>query len=64
MKNKKKRSSGGKTAMVVLCVCLGLILTVLLGVTGIQMAQAVSDLLTLLCAIPIHLHVLKTMERE
>ena len=33
MKNKKKRSSGGKTAMVVLCVCLGLILTVLLGVT-------------------------------
>ena len=41
-----------------------LILTGLLGVTGIQMAQAVSDLLTLLCAIPIHLYVLKTMERE
>ena len=41
-----------------------LILTALLGVIGIQMAQAVSDFLTLLCAIPIHLHVLKTMERE
>ena len=33
MKNKNKRGSGGKTAMVVLCVCLGLILTVLLSVT-------------------------------
>ena len=34
MKNKKKsRSSGGKTAMIVLCVVLGVILTALLGVT-------------------------------
>ena len=41
-----------------------LILTALLGITGIQMAQACADLLTLLCAIPIHLHVIKTMERE
>lgn len=32
-KNKNKRSSGGKVAMVVLCVCLGLILTALLSVT-------------------------------
>ena len=41
-----------------------LILTALFDVTGIQMSQAVSDGLTLLCAVPIHLHVLKTMERE
>ena len=34
----------------------------LLGLTGVQMAQAVADLLTLLCAIPIHIYVLKTME--
>ena len=34
MKNKKnRRSSGGKTALVVLCIILGLILTALLGVT-------------------------------
>ena len=31
--NKKSRSSGGKTALVVLCVILGVILTALLGVT-------------------------------
>lgn len=39
-----------------------LILSGTLGLTGIQMAQSVSDALTLVCAIPIHLHVLKTME--
>ena len=32
------------------------------GLLGIQMAQAVSDLLTLACAIPIHIHVMRTME--
>ena len=31
------------------------------GLTGIQMAQAVSDFCTLLCAIPIHIHVLRTL---
>ncbi len=39
-----------------------LILSGTLGLTGIQMAQSVSDALTLACAIPIHLYVLKTME--
>ncbi len=38
-----------------------LLLTELLGLTGTQMAQAISDLLTLCCAIPIHIHVLKTL---
>ena len=33
------------------------------GETGIQVTQAVSDLLTLLCAIPIHLLVLRTMPK-
>lgn len=36
----------------------------LFGLTGVQIAQTVSDLLTLACAIPIHIHVLKTMEPE
>ena len=31
------------------------------GLLGIQMAQAVSDLLTLLCAIPIHIYVMRTL---
>ena len=31
------------------------------GLVGIEMAQAVSDLLTLLCAIPIHIHVMRTL---
>lgn len=34
------------------------------GLTGIQMAQAVADLLTLACAIPIHLYVMRTLERK
>ena len=33
-----------------------------LGLTGVQMTQAVSDLLTLACAIPIHIYVLKNLE--
>lgn len=32
------------------------------GLIGVQMAQAAADFLTLLCAIPIHIYVLKTME--
>ena len=38
------------------------ILFATLGLLGIEMAQAVSDLLTLLCAIPIHIHVMRTLE--
>jgi putative MATE family efflux protein len=38
------------------------ILFATLGLLGIQMAQAVSDLLTLVCAIPIHIHVMRSME--
>lgn len=34
----------------------------LLGLTGLQMAQTIADICTLLCAIPIHIHVLKTLE--
>ena len=40
---------------------LVLILSATLGLLGIQMAQAVSDLLTLICAIPIHLHVMRSL---
>ncbi|MBQ9347429.1 MAG: MATE family efflux transporter, partial [Oscillibacter sp.] len=34
------------------------ILPAFLGLTGIEISQSVADLLTLLCAIPIQLHVL------
>ena len=34
------------------------------GLLGIQMAQAVADVLTLACAIPIHLYVMRTLERK
>ncbi len=40
------------------------ILSWLFGVTGIQMAQMVSDILTVACAVPIHLYVMKTMEKH
>ena len=40
------------------------LLNYFLGLTGVQMAQTVADLLTLACAIPIHIYVLKTMERK
>lgn len=40
-----------------------LILTALLGATGVQSAQAVADLLTFLSAIPIHIYVMKTMNK-
>ena len=39
------------------------ILSALLGLTGIQMTQMVSDLLTLACAIPIQLRALKAMSQ-
>jgi Na+-driven multidrug efflux pump len=39
------------------------ILSSLLGLTGIQMAQSTADLCTLLCAIPIHLHVMRTIKK-
>jgi putative MATE family efflux protein len=42
---------------------LVLILSAGLGVLGIQMTQMVADILTFLFAIPIHVHVLKTMEK-
>ncbi len=38
-----------------------LILSQVLGLLGIQMAQAVADVLSFLCAIPIHLSVLKSI---
>ena len=38
-----------------------LILPLFLQETGLQMAQSVADVLTVLCAIPIHLHVMKTL---
>ena len=40
-----------------------LILSALLGVTGLQMAQAVADAITLVISIPIQIHVLKTLEK-
>lgn len=40
------------------------ILTALFGLTGIQLSQAAADLATLLCAIPIHIYVLKTMSAD
>ena len=42
---------------------LVLILSASLGVLGIQMTQMVADILTFLFAIPIHVHVLRTMEK-
>ena len=40
-----------------------LILPLLFGLTGIQMAQAVADACTLAVAIPVHIHVMKTMKK-
>jgi len=42
---------------------LVLILSSTLGVLGIQMTQACADALTFLFAVPIHIHVMKTMEK-
>ncbi len=40
------------------------ILSSLFGITGIQMTQMISDFLTLACAVPIHIYVMKTMEKS
>ena len=41
-----------------------LLLPLAFGVLGIQMAQAVSDLCTLLCAIPLQMYILRMISRE
>lgn len=41
-----------------------MILSSVFGLTGVQMSQSVADFATLLCAIPIHIYILKTMERK
>ena len=41
-----------------------LILPIFLNATGIQMAQSAADVLTVLCAIPIHLHVINGMQKN
>jgi Na+-driven multidrug efflux pump len=40
-----------------------LILPLFLQEVGVQQAQSVADLLTVLCAIPIHLHVMNTLPK-
>lgn len=41
-----------------------LLLPLAFDLTGVQMAQTAADLLTLACAIPIHIHVLKTITQK
>ena len=43
---------------------LVLTLPLFLGQTGVEMTQAVADGLTMVCAVPIHLYVMKTMGKE
>ena len=43
---------------------LVLFLPLAFGVLGIQMAQAISDLCTLLCAIPLQMYILRSVSRE
>ena len=43
---------------------LVLILTSALGLTGLQMTQAIADLLTFFCAVPIQLHVLRSLPED
>ena len=40
-----------------------LILPFFLELTGIQMAQSAADICTVLCAVPIHIYVMKHMEK-
>ncbi len=40
-----------------------LILPAIFGLLGVQMAQSIADVLTFLCAIPIQLYVLRTLDR-
>ena len=41
-----------------------LILSALLGATGVQMSQMVADLLTILCAVPVHIYILRKLPKE
>jgi Na+-driven multidrug efflux pump len=43
---------------------LVLILSAVLGILGVQMAQSCADILTLFCAIPIQIHVLNNMKKN
>lgn len=43
---------------------LVLLLSELWEQTGVEMTQAVSDALTMICAVPLHLHVMKKMGKE
>ena len=43
---------------------LVLILSATLGILGIQMTQACADALTLLCAVPIHIHIMRNMQQQ
>ena len=43
---------------------LVLILSATLGILGIQMTQACADVLTLLCAVPIHIHIMRNMQQQ
>ena len=43
---------------------LVLILSAVLGLTGIQMTQSIADLLTFLCALPLQLHVLRSLPQD
>ena len=71
MSNMMEQSMGLTTSATFLSVArqgfffipLVLILSACLGALGIQMTQATADILTFLFAIPIHIHVLKTMEK-
>lgn len=41
-----------------------LVLPLFLGIQGVQMAQMAADLLTLACAVPIHIYVLRTVNKK
>ena len=41
-----------------------LLLPLAFDVLGIQMAQAISDLCTFLCAVPLQLYILRSVSRE
>ena len=43
---------------------LVLILSAVLGLTGIQMTQSIADLLTFLCALPLQLHILRSLPQD
>jgi Na+-driven multidrug efflux pump len=41
-----------------------LILSATLGITGIQMTQTCADILTFICAVPIHTRIMKQMGQK